>query len=123
VAVGIAGGASAAESKFIAPSTVKAIVSGEILDIYNRTTDEQARRLMQTYLIGFGSGMHAECGVLSRAVEDDLLAYVKRVMSEGDKPAIALKAGYEDAKLLSSEFGCTSDVGRAATRTVQRYMK
>jgi hypothetical protein len=123
VAIGIAGGASAAESRFAAPNSVKAIVSGEIFRIYNGIADREARQLLRTYLIGFGSGMHAECSVLPRSMEENLLRYVRTVMQDGDRPAHALKAGYEDARMLTGEFGCGSDVGRAAARTVQRYMK
>jgi hypothetical protein len=123
LAFGIAGNASAAESRFAAPTSVKAIVSGEIIRIYNEVPEGEARQLLRTYLIGFGSGMHAECSVLSRSIENDLLQYVRKVMRDGDRPAVALKAGYEDAKLLAGEFGCGSDVGLAATRTVQKYMQ
>ncbi|MCW5746225.1 MAG: hypothetical protein KIT36_08515 [Alphaproteobacteria bacterium] len=123
LAFGVVGSASAAENQFVAPTTVKAIVSGEIIETLSQMPEDGTRQMLRNYLIGFGSGMHAECGVLPSSIENDLLSYVKKVMRDGDRAALVLKAGYEDAKLLTGAYGCGSDVGRAATRTVQRYMK
>jgi hypothetical protein len=123
LAFGIAGGASAAENKFLAPNTVEAIVSGEIISRYTGMQQNEQRSLLRNYLIGFGSGMHAECGVLSKSVEAETLKVVRNVMGRHDDSATAMRAGFDDARLLAGKYGCASNVGQAASRTVVAYMQ
>jgi hypothetical protein len=123
LAFGIAGGAFAAESKFLAPNVVEGIVKGEVISVYNKMQDERARAMLRTYLIGFGSAMHAECGILPSSVEGKIVQTVKTVLSRRDDTSTAMRAGYDDGKLLVTTYGCGSDVGQAASRTVRGYMK
>ena len=120
---GIAGGALAAESKFLAPKVVEGIVSGEIIGVYSKMKEDKARAMLRTYMVGFGSAMHAECGILPSSLEDEIVKVVKTVMSKRDDTSTAMKAGYDDGKLLVGAYGCGSDVGQAASRTVRSYMK
>lgn len=123
LSLGIVGGASAAENKFVAPEVVKAIVSGEILDTVPRIPAGEKRMLMVAYLVGFGSGMHVECAILPGSVEPELLKVVKKVADGADANTRAMRAGYDDARHLTGTYGCGSDVGKAASRTVLQYMK
>ena len=123
LAFGIAGGALAAENKFLAPKVVEGIVSGEVIGVYNNMTEDKVRAMLRTYLIGFGSALHAECGILPSSVEDDILQVVKTVMGKRDDASTSMKAGFQDAKTLVGTYGCGSNVGLAASRTVKDYMK
>jgi hypothetical protein len=122
LAFGIASGASAAESKFLSPATVTAIVKGEVMNMFNRLTDED-RVVMRNYLIGFGGGMHAECRILPASTVDELVNVMKNAMRNDQEASRTMKVGFEDGRLLAAKYGCDSDVGLAASRTVRGYMK
>lgn len=129
--VGIAGSAFAAKSQFNVPDAVRGLVNGDIQSVYQRASEEQ-RRLLIEYTAGFAGGLHARCEILNRGASTELGNYLSQVADqlEADKragressPATrAVVAGIQDGATLADGYGCRSEVGLGATRTVQRLL-
>jgi hypothetical protein len=131
LSLGITGGALAAKNQFIAPDVVRAFVQGDVESMYKHSSaDEQ--RLLTRYAVGFAGGLDRRCQILDQAAAAKLHGRLREFSEQlqadktaGREPSMEARAilvGYQDASTLADGYGCRSDVGIGASRTVRHLL-